>query len=92
MSEIDGPHIEGMSPESLEKFIEGMRIVDVAFYGDPQAVHLFLASRSTVGRITALLTITACDDILSINLEGTSEPEPDRAPPQWSMPGSLGDY
>ena len=74
MSEISGPHIEGMTQESLTKFLDGMRIVDVAFYGDPQAIHLFLASRSIMG-INALLTITACDDVLSIGLEGTGTPQ-----------------
>ena len=67
------PQIEGMTQRSLSKFLEGMRIVDVAYYGNPQAIHLFLASRSAVG-INALLCITALDEgVLHITLDGNSQ-------------------
>ena len=69
------PTIKGMSQNTLLKFLDNMRIVDVAFYGNPDSIHLFLASPSIVGRTNALLTVTAQDDELVIELQGTDEAE-----------------
>jgi hypothetical protein len=91
MSQIGGPRIEEMSQQSLTKFLEDMRIVDVAFYGNPQAIHLFLASPSITGP-NALLTITACDDLLSIGLEGTGADERERLEYEWECQADAASF
>ena len=89
--QIEGPQIEGMSQESLATFLEGMRIVDIAFYGNPQAIHLFLASPSIMGT-NALLTITACDDILSIGLEGIGTDEREQLEYVWECQADAASF
>lgn len=65
------PEIDGMSKETLRTFLVGMRIVDVWYYEDPQAIHLLIGEER--GAPTALLEVTASpldDGVLNISLAG----------------------
>jgi hypothetical protein len=66
------PQIDGMSAETLVKFLKGMTIRYVWFYNDPQALHLTIGEER--GPSTALLTMTVMDDgVLKIGLQGMSD-------------------
>lgn len=64
--------IEGMTKDSLAKFLAGLRIEDVWFYENPQAIHLLLGGlASPTDR--ALLAITALDEgVLHVTLNASS--------------------
>jgi len=69
---------DGISQESIQKFIEGMTIHNVVWYVNPSSIHLFISPDPLRGPLS-LLTITALDDgVLHIGLEGPDAQRNDR--------------
>ena len=66
---------DGISQESIERFIEDMVIQNIAWYVNPSSIHLFLTP-DPLGGPRTLLTISALDDgTLRVGLQGPNVPE-----------------
>jgi len=71
----------GISQESLERFLEGMKIQSTLFYTNPPSVHFFLTPRLYSGPRTLLAIFAREDGTLHIELHGPDVPESPNDPP-----------
>jgi len=67
---------DGISQESIERFVEGLTIHNIVWYVNPSGIHLFLSPDPLRYAPCTLLTIYALDDgTLSVGLQGPYVPE-----------------
>ena len=65
----------GLHPDTLEHLVTGLTISSIALYTNPESVHIFLQDGT---RHVGILTLTATDDGLNIDLLGNAPHKPDR--------------
>lgn len=71
---------DGISQESIERFIEDLTIHNIAWYINPSSVHLFLSPDPLRYQPCSILIISAIDDgTLKVTLQGPDVPENPRS-------------